>query len=211
MGRIYSNGTVFIETKERAVKNFWKKVLKTESCWVWTASKDGSGYGIFGTGRFGSKRAHRFSWELIKEKIPTGFELCHKCDNPACVNPDHLFIGTHTDNMRDASNKNKFPLRYGLDHPRGKLSDEQVVEIVKKYNEGIPIRKICFQLDLQIILQKVPSGIEKIAIISFGFFPSVYSFLISNTWVSFSFALGFFSPLFGGFLLILHICISFKA
>lgn len=143
MGRVYSNGTVFMETKERAIKNFWNKVNKTDSCWLWTGAKTTDGYGCFGNGRLGSKRAHRFSWEIDRETIPPNMELCHTCDNPSCVNPEHLFIGTHTDNMRDAARKKKFPLRYGTDHPRGKWSDEQVKSMVQLYNSGTPIKEIC--------------------------------------------------------------------
>ena len=140
--RIYSNGTIFCETKERAIKNFWKKVTKTDSCWIWNGAKNEEGYGFFGTGKFGSKSSHRFSWELINEKIPKGKELCHTCDNPSCVNPQHLFIGSHTDNMRDAAKKNRFPLRYGLDHPRGKWSGDMVTQMLDEYKNGINPKEI---------------------------------------------------------------------
>lgn len=135
--RIYKNGTVFSPTKERVIKNFWAKVEKTNTCWIWNGAKSTDGYGCFGTGKFGPKRAHRFSWELFNPKIEKGKELCHKCDNPSCVNPSHLFIGTHTENMRDASKKDRFPLRYGKDHPRCKWDDTEVQKIILEYNSGV--------------------------------------------------------------------------
>lgn len=98
---------------------FWKKVNKTDSCWVWTACTCGDGYGFFSnTG--GEERAHRFSYELHYGKIPIGMYVCHKCDNPLCVNPEHLFLGTHADNMQDKKNKDRTYKPYGNKYSLGK-------------------------------------------------------------------------------------------
>lgn len=81
---------------------FWAKVEKTEGCWEWTGSKSRKGYGQFNEGR-----AHRVSWEMHNGPIPEGMFVCHHCDNPPCVRPDHLFIGDNAANMRDAFAKGR--------------------------------------------------------------------------------------------------------
>jgi HNH endonuclease/helix-turn-helix protein len=89
-------------TEER----FWQKVLKTETCWLWTAYKKPDGHGTFNRGKR-MALAHRYSYELHCGVIPHGMLVCHKCDVPSCVNPDHLFLGTPDDNVRDCIRKGR--------------------------------------------------------------------------------------------------------
>lgn len=92
---------------------FWSKVNKTEGCWLWTASGTDDGYGQL---KFKGKRhyAHHLSVMLSGREIPAGMAVCHTCDNPPCVRPDHLFVGTLSDNQKDSVKKgrNYAPGRY---------------------------------------------------------------------------------------------------
>ena len=88
---------------------FWPKVDKSGDCWPWTGTRLPKGYGQFGRGRRGAgmAKAHRISWELHYGPIPEGLCVLHHCDNPPCVRPDHLFLGTQSDNLADMTAKGR--------------------------------------------------------------------------------------------------------
>lgn len=102
------------------------KIDPTTGCWVWQKGKSAGGYGaIRENNRIAL--AHRRAYELWVGSIPDGLFVCHKCDNPPCFNPDHLFLGTDQDNQDDCYKKGRMPL--GPDRPNAKLSPSQIKEI----------------------------------------------------------------------------------
>jgi len=108
-----------------------------EPCWMWTASRR-NGYGQMKVdGRVIS--AHRISYEIHNGPVLAGMFICHRCDVKLCVNPAHMFLGTHADNMRDMTIKGRsvhHPAPPGEGHPCAKLSDDKVVEIRTLYAMG---------------------------------------------------------------------------
>ncbi len=120
------------------MKRFWDKVdiRGPDECWEWQGGISSSGYGNF---QHASKQygAHRFSYELNFGQIPDGMHVCHTCDNRRCVNPSHLWAGTHRDNMDDRCAKGRtVGQRPGEGSTVSKLTNEQVLEIRAIYARG---------------------------------------------------------------------------
>jgi hypothetical protein len=149
------------------VNVFGSKVDKNlgGGCWIWMGNRNPNNYGQFSVGPRGNFRrtgAHRFAWEFTYGSIPDGLGICHRCDNPPCVRPDHLFLGDQLVNMQDAKAKGRIsppPLRYGDDHwtrarpdllvvgenhGNAKLTDAQVLEIRATFKPGIRGQKAEF-------------------------------------------------------------------
>jgi hypothetical protein len=115
-------------------ERFWGKVEKGDGCWVWTAAKNHAGYGQLAFGNRPNRRmalAHRVAWELVNGPIPHDLLVLHKCDNPQCVRPDHLFLGTSADNTHDMDRKGRRRIvpHIGEDNGRAKLTAQDVRDI----------------------------------------------------------------------------------
>lgn len=141
-------------TRRPIEDRFWEKVDKSGDCWNWMGSKDKHGYGVLSVENR-PMRANRLCWIINEGPIPKGLHVLHTCDNPACVRPDHLFLGTHADNMQDCAKKGRVgsqvhPERYprgprplgqqqqvrGEAHGKAKLNDAVVRRIRELDTQG---------------------------------------------------------------------------
>jgi hypothetical protein len=123
-----------MDTKERFMRHV--NVSTLNSCWLWTGQTNKDGYGLFSPG---SKRAHKMSWLLFKGPIDKGLLVLHKCDTRNCVNPDHLFLGTHQDNADDMLSKNRGNKVRGSKVFGAKLTEEKVLEIKRANDDWITL------------------------------------------------------------------------
>lgn len=143
---------------ERAVSRFEALFVPepNSGCWLWTAALGRDGYGRFArNGRNSIVQAPRMSWELYRGPIPEGMFVLHKCDVKMCVNPDHLFIGTHLDNMKDCAAKGRHWLTVapwralrGAAHPKAKLSIKDATRIRDLHEVGISRASLARQFNV---------------------------------------------------------------
>lgn len=144
---------------------FWSKVERSEGCWNWQGRRQPFGYGQFDVARK-PQAAHRVAFCLTYGPVSKGLCVLHHCDNPSCVRPDHLFVGTRADNQRDMVAKGRStkgrlthalpPLR-GADNPRAKVSMADVLAIRAAHATGVGFAQIARQWGIS------PSQAERIA------------------------------------------------
>jgi hypothetical protein len=133
---------------QRIKESFEKNVVRSEhGCWEWTGSKQSNGYGRMGLSIKGRRLIpHRVSWMIHNGEIPPGLFVCHKCDNPPCCKPEHLFLGDSRANSKDKYDKNRGML--GDTHVSSKLTSHQVIEIKKLLKEDITHESIAKKFNI---------------------------------------------------------------
>jgi len=117
---------------------FWSHVdiLSDNDCWNWELTVNDGGYGQTTKAEFGTSAAHRIAWQYTNGKLDSPIFVLHKCDNPKCCNPKHLYLGTHRDNMDDMVNRNRRKGKgCGAANGRAKLTQEQAEEIREHYKK----------------------------------------------------------------------------
>lgn len=131
-------GKVYKRKVRPLSERFWERVKITADirrCWEWTGARHGFGYGtIYYLGKY--HPAHRISWYLASGNFPDDSLVLHKCDNAACVNPNHLYLGTHRDNARDMCLRNRQNNALGSKHGQSTLTEEIVLDIRQRYISG---------------------------------------------------------------------------
>lgn len=163
MGGVGSGGPRFVPPMER----FWLYVDRGDECWEWTGDRDSRGYGRFHSVSTRTEQAHRLSFEIAFGPIPAGLCVCHACDNPSCVRPSHLFLGTHQENIADAVSKGRMnlgarngwatvPERMRTRRPPVHVSPEKVAELRRLFASGKTMGQIARQLGLS------TSGVSRI-------------------------------------------------
>lgn len=125
-----------VKLTQAIADRFWSKVAKKDGCWEWMRRRD-SGYGVFKVhcgGRVRYLTASRVAYVLTLGPVPDAHFVCHRCDNPPCCNPEHLFAATLQENFRDMMRKGRSCR--GEDKPSARLTEGQVLEIREKYRAG---------------------------------------------------------------------------
>ncbi|OHD24489.1 MAG: hypothetical protein A2Y38_07640 [Spirochaetes bacterium GWB1_59_5] len=131
-------------TQEELRVEILKRAIVRNGCWGWKGSRDAKGYARVQLSGTGTRIASRVSWIAHNGEVPAGLVVCHRCDNPGCTNPAHLFLGTQSDNMTDCAQKGRHasvahPERVprGSKHWKARLTEEQVLEIAAALRAGV--------------------------------------------------------------------------
>lgn len=158
-----------IALSQKDIERFWSKVDRNgpNGCWIWKSANNGAGYGKFyvkDSGKVPYIYAHRLSWELANGPIQNGLWVLHKCDNPSCINPEHLFLGTQTDNMQDAAHKGRikqraWPLGEGNHNAKLKESDVKEIKIMIQNKVALNVIAKKFGVSTQAIFM-IKAGIS---------------------------------------------------
>ena len=138
---IYPSSGMRVSTGNLLVKRFWAKVRKTSKCWEWTGAMKRKHDPLHRYGKMYIRQkdclAHRISWQLNRGPIPKGMSVLHKCDNPPCVRPSHLWIGTMAQNCTDRAKKGRNNHVCGENHTWSKLKESDILKIRKLYSSGL--------------------------------------------------------------------------
>lgn len=139
---------------------FWAKVQRGPGCWEWQGARRPTGHGYFVGYERKVVSAARFSLEMhLGESIPPGMETCHRCDNPPCVNPRHLYFGTRQNNVDDAWARGLMPV--GSQRPAAKINEEQVIRIREAYAMGADARILAGQFGIAVpTLRQIVLGLK---------------------------------------------------
>ncbi len=137
---------------EKVRRRFETRFVRSSGCWQWTGGKDNDGYGMFWL-RGTNVHASRASYEIYTAPVPRSKQVCHRCDNPGCVNPDHLFLGTQKENVQDS-------IRKGRRIRNRKIIDEKMArKIHSLIVDGLKSREISESLSVSIyIANDIRSG-----------------------------------------------------
>lgn len=129
---------------DRIISRFNEKVVKKDGCWDWIGTKDKNGYPLLFSGssgyKFSEQRGNRISWLIHKGEVPKGMNVLHKCDNPVCCNPEHLFLGTPKANSEDRDRKGRSA--YGEKSKTSKLTNDDVKKIKYLLSIGVTQKRI---------------------------------------------------------------------